>query len=237
MNPDLPVEGDLQHHSVGCYTAESQIKKLNRTAELALVTAEKLRPSVPGWWHVIIPKPRSSKPGSASSLQSTTASPVLHFPALPDDRPKVTATHRLGNLLTSPRRTRLGRPRHRSRFEVPRPVQSACVAHHPANAEYDIGFPFETAVSVEDEAGRPVPHQSVEASSESTTAQRLVVRMPTRSPLSDTGRSVFAKRKTRPPPVMSTPLIACSRTNICASPSDPTAQSPCSTKTPAASLL
>jgi len=38
----LPVvQGDLQYHSVGCYTAESGIKKDNRTTELALATAEK----------------------------------------------------------------------------------------------------------------------------------------------------------------------------------------------------
>lgn len=36
------VTDDLQHHAVGCYTAESAIKKGNRQAEAALVTAEKL---------------------------------------------------------------------------------------------------------------------------------------------------------------------------------------------------
>jgi alpha-mannosidase len=40
---DLPVvRGDLQHHSVGCYTAESRMKKDNRSTEVALTTAEKL---------------------------------------------------------------------------------------------------------------------------------------------------------------------------------------------------
>ncbi|MBK7713698.1 MAG: alpha-mannosidase [Bacteroidales bacterium] len=36
------VADDLQHHAVGCYTAESEIKKGNRQSEAALVTAEKL---------------------------------------------------------------------------------------------------------------------------------------------------------------------------------------------------
>jgi alpha-mannosidase len=41
--PNLPVlADDLQHHSVGCYTAVSEVKKNNRTAEAALVTGEKL---------------------------------------------------------------------------------------------------------------------------------------------------------------------------------------------------
>ena len=41
--PDLPVVADdLQHHSVGCYTAVAEIKKNNRAAEAALATGEKL---------------------------------------------------------------------------------------------------------------------------------------------------------------------------------------------------
>ena len=36
------VNDDLQHHSVGCYTALSEIKKDNRTTEAALVTGEKM---------------------------------------------------------------------------------------------------------------------------------------------------------------------------------------------------
>jgi len=40
---NLPVvAGELQHHSVGCYTAVSEIKKDNRTTEAALATAEKM---------------------------------------------------------------------------------------------------------------------------------------------------------------------------------------------------
>lgn len=34
-------KGDLQHHAVGCYSVHSQIKKLNRKAENALLSAEK----------------------------------------------------------------------------------------------------------------------------------------------------------------------------------------------------
>ena len=42
---DVPaplVTGDLQHHASGCYSANSRIKAMNRAAETALVTAEKL---------------------------------------------------------------------------------------------------------------------------------------------------------------------------------------------------
>lgn len=41
---NLPVVADdLQHHSVGCYTAGSELKKLNRSTESELVRAEKSR--------------------------------------------------------------------------------------------------------------------------------------------------------------------------------------------------
>ena len=40
---NLPnIKDDLQHHAVGCYTAEAEIKKNNRLSEAALVTAEKI---------------------------------------------------------------------------------------------------------------------------------------------------------------------------------------------------
>lgn len=43
QNLNLPtVTEDLQHHARGCYTAEVDIKKGNRHAEAALITAEKL---------------------------------------------------------------------------------------------------------------------------------------------------------------------------------------------------
>jgi alpha-mannosidase len=39
----IPVlKDDLQHHAAGCYTAEAEIKKLNRQAEAALIASEKI---------------------------------------------------------------------------------------------------------------------------------------------------------------------------------------------------
>jgi alpha-mannosidase len=53
---NLPVvQDDLQHHSVGCYTAESRIKKDNRTTEMALTTAEKLASLSSVMWGVAYP--------------------------------------------------------------------------------------------------------------------------------------------------------------------------------------
>lgn len=50
------VQDDFQHHSVGCYTAVSSIKKDNRTAEATLVTAEKFASIGSVAWGASYPK-------------------------------------------------------------------------------------------------------------------------------------------------------------------------------------
>ncbi len=54
---NLPVvKDDLQHHAVGCYTADWEIKKYNRQSEAALVTAEKIATIGAQIWNVNYPK-------------------------------------------------------------------------------------------------------------------------------------------------------------------------------------
>jgi alpha-mannosidase len=54
---DLPVlADDLQHHSVGCYTAEGMIKKQNRAAESELAEAEKIAAVGSVAWEAHYPK-------------------------------------------------------------------------------------------------------------------------------------------------------------------------------------
>ncbi|MCF6356956.1 MAG: glycosyl hydrolase-related protein, partial [Draconibacterium sp.] len=56
-NLKIPVvNDDLQHHSVGCYTIESEIKKGNRQSETALVTAEKITAIGSVAWNAKYPK-------------------------------------------------------------------------------------------------------------------------------------------------------------------------------------
>ena len=56
-NINLPVvKDDLQHHAVGCYTAESEIKKGNRQSEAALITAEKISAIGSTAWGAVYPK-------------------------------------------------------------------------------------------------------------------------------------------------------------------------------------
>ena len=56
-NLNLPVvKDDLQHHAVGCYSADVEIKKNNRLSEAALVTAEKITAVGSVMWGANYPK-------------------------------------------------------------------------------------------------------------------------------------------------------------------------------------
>ena len=56
-NLNLPiVKDDLQHHAVGCYSADVEIKKNNRLSEYALVTAEKITAVGSIIWNAHYPK-------------------------------------------------------------------------------------------------------------------------------------------------------------------------------------
>ena len=58
-NQQFPVvKDDLQHHAVGCYTSEVEIKKHNRRSETALVTAEKITATGSIFWGAHHPKER-----------------------------------------------------------------------------------------------------------------------------------------------------------------------------------
>ncbi|MDR1722526.1 MAG: hypothetical protein LBR84_01125 [Tannerella sp.] len=61
-NLSLPVvNDDLQHHAVGCYSAESEIKKNNRLSEAALVKAEKITSVGSVIWNARYPKDEFEK--------------------------------------------------------------------------------------------------------------------------------------------------------------------------------
>ena len=59
---NLPtVKDDLQHHAVGCYSADVEIKKNNRLSEYALVTAEKIATLGSALWGAQYPKDEFTK--------------------------------------------------------------------------------------------------------------------------------------------------------------------------------
>ena len=85
-NLNLPVvKDDLQHHAVGCYTAESEIKKGNRQSEAALVTAEKIAAIGSDSMGFRLSQNRNlPQPGKEyCSFSFTTVWPELHFLNIP----------------------------------------------------------------------------------------------------------------------------------------------------------
>jgi alpha-mannosidase len=180
--PNLPtVAGDLQHHSVGCYTAESNVKKLNRTAELALVTAEKLA-AVGAAWGVAYPKAGFTEAWKRVLFLQFHDS--LAGTSLPEHY-ETTVPQGYGYATDFANQT-MYLAAQRLAWQVPAadPDSKYLFLFNPhawpvtANAEYDIGFPLGPPLTVEDETGKPVAHQELPASSEVNNRERIVVRVP-----------------------------------------------------------
>ena len=182
-NPDLPtVADDLQHHSVGCYTAQSQVKKLNRAAEQALATAEKIAAVGSLAWGAAYPK-----------AEFTTAWQRVLFlqfhdsmagTALPEHY-QTTVPQGYGYALDTANRA-MYLAAQKLAWDVPTtdPDSKYLVIFNPhawetvANIEYDIAFPPEAPLVVEDETGKVVAHQSLPPSTEVNGRQRIVIRTP-----------------------------------------------------------
>ncbi|MBZ5586229.1 MAG: alpha-mannosidase [Acidobacteriia bacterium] len=179
---ELPeLRGDLQHHSVGCYTAESQIKKLNRTAEMALVTAEKIAAVGSAAWGAAYPKEaftsawkrvlflqfHDSLAGTSLPEHYATAVPRGYGYAMDvADQAVTLAAQKLA-------------------WEVPAadPDSKYLLVFNPhawettATVEYDIGYPVDAGLLVEDGDGKPVEFQTTPPSAEVNGRQRIVLRL------------------------------------------------------------
>ena len=174
------VTGDLQHHSVGCYTAESDIKKANRTTEIALTSAEKLSAIgsvawganypkdefTAAWRRVLLLQFHDSLAGTSLPEHYKYAAPQGYgFAREIADRALVMAGQKLA-------------------WQVPTqdPESEYLVAFnlHPwpvtANLEYDLRWKPGTVSTVEDENGHAIGHQWIPATSEVNDRQRLVLR-------------------------------------------------------------
>jgi alpha-mannosidase len=174
------VTTDLQHHSVGCYTAESAMKKLNRTTEIKLTAAEKLAAVGSFAWQAAYPLADFAAAWKKvlflqfhDSLAGT-ALPEHYQVAVPEGYGYA------GQIADSA----LYMAAQKLAWQVPAtdPDSSSLVAFNlqpwevTANLEYDLRWTAGTASSVEDEAGRPVPHQWAPATTEVNGRQRLILR-------------------------------------------------------------
>jgi alpha-mannosidase len=181
--PDFPeVEGDLQHHSVGCYTAEAAVKKLNRTAELALTTAEKIAAIGAAVWGAAYPK--ASFTAAWKRVLFLQFHDSLAGTALPEHYQ--TAVPQGFDYAMDIANQAMYLAAQKLAWDVPAtdPDSKYLLVFNPhawevtANIEYDIGSAPETPLSVEDENGHPLPHQATPPSSEVNGRERLIVRMP-----------------------------------------------------------
>jgi len=168
---DLPKNiqvyaGDLQHHSVGTYTAGSEIKKLNRKTEAALLTAEKFAALGSLAWGVTYPHDDLTKAWERVLLLQFHDS--MAATTLPDHA--VTARDGYGFAQDVATET-LMTATQRLAWQVPTtdPDSKYLVVFNPHSwaakqmVEYDMGWKRDQATVVEDETGRALPFQFVDA--------------------------------------------------------------------------
>ena len=185
--PHLPKDiqvyaGDLQHHSVGTYTGGSAIKKLNRTTEVALETAEKFSALGSAAWGASYPKADFTKAWERVLLlqfHDSMADTTLpeHEEAARDGygRARDIASEALYGSLQ------------KLAWQIPATDADSkyLVVFNPhawpakLNIEYDLGWDEGTPTQVEDEQGHAVPFQWIAATAVVNHRQRLVAQVET----------------------------------------------------------
>ena len=181
-NPNLPlIKGDLQHHAVGCYTAESEIKKGNRQSEAALVTAEKItaigsvawaahypKQELTAAWHkVLFLQFHDSLAGSSLFDHSQSAREGYGFAQDIAHQSIFMAIQKL-----------------EWQVSTEDPESQYLLVFNPhawevsGNIEYDYNWGTNHKTSrVDDERGNALPHQWASGSSEAGSRKKLVVSM------------------------------------------------------------
>ena len=184
---NLPVVADdLQHHSVGCYTAVSEIKKDNRNTEAALATGEKMAALAftaagfdypqseftAAWKKVLLMQFHDSMAGTALPEQYVVASHAYGYAQEVADQAINMAAQKIA-------------------WQIPTqdPHSEYLVVFNPhawnasLSVEYDLGWDdYGTAQQrdsrLEDEHGNSVPHQWTQASTVVDDRVKLVFRAP-----------------------------------------------------------
>jgi alpha-mannosidase len=183
---NLPVVADdLQHHSVGCYTAMSEIKKDNRTTEAALATGEKmaaLASAVAGFDY-----PSSAFTAAWKKVLLMQFHDSMAGTALPEHY--VVARHAYGYAQEVANQA-INLAVQKIAWQIPTqdPDSEYLVVFNPhawdavLNVEYDLGWEFaygtglEGTSRLEDERGNDVPHQWTQASTVVGDRVKLVFR-------------------------------------------------------------
>jgi alpha-mannosidase len=168
------VDGDMQHHSVGCYTAGSDLKKLNRSTEAALVTAEKIAAIGNAAWGATYPKDEFTSAWKRvlllqfhDSLGATTLPSYFDSERNGYGRAQDIATDAM--YLAAQKLA----------WQVPTvdPDSKYLVVFNPhawttkLRIEYDFGWDPKKPTVLEDERGNPIPFQWIEATT--TVSNRI----------------------------------------------------------------
>jgi alpha-mannosidase len=181
------VADDLQHHSVGCYTAMSEIKKDNRTAEAALATGEKmaaLASVLAGFEY-----PQSEFTAAWKKLLFLQFHDSMAGTALPEHYEVARAAHGYA-LEVANQAINLAAQKIAWQIPTQDPDSEYLVVFNPhawdahLNVEYDLGWEFEYKTGsqgnsrLEDEQGNSIPHQWTQASTVVDDRVKLLFRAP-----------------------------------------------------------
>lgn len=178
-NLDLPtIKDDLQHHAVGCYTADWAIKKGNRLSEEALVTAEKIcamgvnwgakypkQKFTDSWKKLLFLQFHDSMAGS--SLASHTQDAVEGYGHIQDQ------AHEAAAIAIQKLEWQIPSEDPESEYLV---VFNSNAWEVTTNIKYDLGwFGDMTATIVTDDRGKELQHQWVLGESQCGNRRGLVV--------------------------------------------------------------
>jgi alpha-mannosidase len=176
---DIPVvKDDLQHHAVGCYTAESEIKKGNRQSEAALVTAEKITSIGYAAWDSVYPKKEFTNAWERILFLQFHDS--LAGTSVPEHSQH--AREGYGYALDIAHQAAyLSLQKLESRVPAEDPASQYLLIFNPhawelsGNVEYDFSWNIRNPSRVEDDKGNQLYHQWVPGSTETGNRNRLVV--------------------------------------------------------------
>ncbi len=169
--------GDLQHHSVGTYTGGSAVKKLNRDTEVALETAEKFSAIGSIAWGAPYPKTELTEAWKRVLLlqfhDSMAATTLPEHEEVARDgygHARDVANESLMNSIQ------------RLAWQIPTTDLDSkyLVVFNPhawaakLKVEYDLGWEPGAPARVEDESGRAIPFQWIDATAAVDHRQRLV---------------------------------------------------------------
>jgi len=178
-NLSLPVvRDDLQHHAVGCYTAESEIKKGNRHSESALITAEKItaigsagwgskypkNEFTTAWQRVLFLQFHDSLAGSSVPEHSQHAREGYGY--------ALDIAHQATYLAIQKLESQIPSENYDSQYLVAFNPHAWEVTGY---VEYDFGWNPRNPSGVEDEKGNSLHHQWVAGSTETGNRNRIVI--------------------------------------------------------------